>query len=74
MRLIDADGLEAAFAQLADKCRKEGHEADAQLLEALAAIVKFCPTVDVPADVVPAVGSPVDGCPAVGKAGDVDAT
>lgn len=47
MRPIDGDVLEEAFEQLADKLRHDGRKTDAQLLEALAAIVKFCPTLDV---------------------------
>lgn len=47
MRPIDGDALEAACEQLADKLRHDGQKTDAQLLEALAAVVKFCPTLDV---------------------------
>lgn len=60
MRLIDADVLETACEQLADKLRHDGQKTDAQLLEALAAIVKYCPTLD-----VAVVSCPADGCPAV---------
>ena len=47
MRPIDADAVEAACKSLADKLRNEGQKTDAELFEALASIVKYCPTLDV---------------------------
>lgn len=47
MRPIDGDMLDGACNQLADELRQKGQKTDALLLEALAAVVNFCPTLDV---------------------------
>ena len=70
MRLIDADVLESAIEQLADELMHDGRKTDAQLLEALAAIVKYCPTLDEAA----AVDTPAVDSAAVDKGVDADGT
>lgn len=70
MRPIDGDVLEEAFAELADKLRHDGQKTDAQLLEALAAIVKYCPTLDEAA----AVDTPAVDSAAVDRGADADGT